>query len=55
MKHLIGFAFVAAAVACAAFAPDIGSSKENVVRPKMELPAPAPYPNLPFQELKPLY
>jgi hypothetical protein len=56
MKELIGFAFVAAAIGCAALAQaGIGASKENVVRPKTELAAPAANPNLPFQVLKPLY
>ena len=56
MKQLIGVAFVAAAVACAAFAQGgIGASKENVVRAKMDLPAPAANPNMLFLVLKPLY
>jgi hypothetical protein len=56
MKQFIGFAFVAAAIGCAALAQaGIGASKENVVRPKTELAAPAANPNLPFQVLKPLY
>jgi hypothetical protein len=57
MKRLIGFAFVAAAIAFAAFAEAGGgaASKQDVVRAKVELPAPAASPNLPFEVLKPLY
>jgi hypothetical protein len=57
MKRIIGFAFVAAAIGCAAFAEaGSGSSfKQDVVRPKIELPAPAAYPNLPFQTLRPVF
>jgi hypothetical protein len=57
MTRLIGLAFVAAAIACAAFA-EAGSgtsSKQDIVRPKVELPALAPTPNLPFEVLKPVY
>jgi len=49
---------VAAAIGCAMIAlaqAGIGSSKENVARAKVDLPAPAANPNLPFQVLKPLY
>jgi hypothetical protein len=56
MKRFIAFAFVAAAIACAAFAEaGSGASKQNFVRPKVELPAPAATPNLPFEVLKPIY
>ncbi len=58
MKERIGFAFVAAAIGCAMIAlaqATIGGSKEDIVRPKTELAAPAANPNLPFQVLKPLY
>jgi len=57
MKRIIGFAFVAAAIGCAAFAEaGSGSSfKQDVVRPKIEQPAPAAYPNLPFQTLRPVF
>jgi hypothetical protein len=59
MKKRIGFAFVAAAIGCALIAlaqAGIGASKQDVVRTKMDLPAPAAYPSpLPFQVLKPLY
>ena len=68
MRQLIGFAFAAAAIGCAmiAFAhAGIGASKDRVanearnlccwVRPKIDLPAPAAYPILPSQALKPIY
>jgi hypothetical protein len=56
MKKIIGFAFVTAAIGCAAFAEAGGrSSKQDVVRPKVELAAPAASANLPFEVLKPLY
>jgi hypothetical protein len=58
MTERFGFAFVAAAIACAliAFAhAGISASKETVGRPKVELPPPAATPNLPFQVLKPLF
>jgi len=58
MKKSIGFALVAAAIGCAMIAlaqAGIGASKENVVRAKVDLPAPVANPNLPFQVLKPLY
>ena len=58
MKERIGLAFVAAAIAYAMLPmaqAGVGASKENVVRAKMDLPAPAAHPNLPFQVLKPLY
>ena len=58
MKKRIGFALVAAAIGCAMIAlaqAGIGTSKEHVVRAKIDLPAPAADPNLPFQVLKPLY
>jgi hypothetical protein len=58
MKERIGFAFVAAAVACAmiAFAQaGIVTSKETVGRPKVEMLPAAASPNLPFQVLQPLY
>jgi hypothetical protein len=58
MKKRIGFALVAAAIGCAMIAlaqAGIGPSKDNAVRAKMDLPAPAADPNLPFQVLKPLY
>jgi hypothetical protein len=57
MKRFIGFTFIAAVIACAAFA-EAGSgttSKQDIVRPKVELPGAAAYPNLPFQVLKPVY
>jgi hypothetical protein len=55
MKKLIGFAFIAAAISCAAMAQTGGASKENVVRPNtLAAPAANPAP-LPFQILKPLY
>jgi hypothetical protein len=56
MKKIIGFAFVTAAIGCAAFAEaGGGASKQDVVRPKVELAAPAASANLPFEVLKPLY
>jgi hypothetical protein len=58
MKKSFGFALVAAAIGCAMIAlaqAGIGASKENVVRAKVDLPAPVANPNLPFQVLKPLY
>ena len=58
MKERIGFAFVAAAIACAmiAFAQaGISASKETAGRSKVELPPSAANPNLPFQVLKPLF
>jgi hypothetical protein len=59
MKKRIGFALVAAAVGCTMIAlaqAGIGPSKDNVVRAKIDLPAPAAHPNLlPFQVLNPLY
>jgi len=58
MKERSGFALLAAAIGCAMIAlaqASIGPSKESVVRAKMDLPAPAANPNLPFQVLKPLY
>ena len=58
MKERIGFALLAAAIGCAMIAlaqASIGPSMESVVRVKMDLPAPAANPNLPFQVLKPLY
>jgi hypothetical protein len=59
MKKRIGFAFVAAAVGCAMIAlaqAGIGASKEDDVRAKIDLLAPAAYPSpVPFQILKPLF
>jgi hypothetical protein len=56
MEKIIGFAFIAAAIVSAALAQPGIASKENVVRPKTELAAPAANPGpLPFQLLKPLY
>jgi hypothetical protein len=56
MKELIGFAFIAATIVSAALAQSSSVSKENTIRPKTELAAPAANPNpLPFQVLKPLY
>jgi hypothetical protein len=48
---------LAAAIACAALEQANTAPKENVVRvrAKVDLPAPAANPNLPFQVLKPLY
>lgn len=56
MKKIIGFAFVTVAIGCAAFAEaGSGASKQDVVRPKVELAAPAASRNLPFEMLKPVY
>jgi hypothetical protein len=58
MKERIGLAFVAAAIAYAMLPvaqAGVGASKEDLVRAKMDLPALAVHPNLPFQVLKPLY
>jgi hypothetical protein len=55
MRQLFALAAVAAAIACAALEQANTAPKENVVRAKMDLPAPAANPNLPFQVLKPLY
>jgi hypothetical protein len=55
MRQLFALAAVAAAIACAALEQANTAPKENVVRAKMDLPAPAADPNLPFQVLKPLY
>jgi hypothetical protein len=57
VKEHIGLAFVAAAIAYAMLpmAQAGVASKETVVRAKMDLPAPAANPNLPFEVLKPLY
>jgi hypothetical protein len=57
MRELFALAAVAAALICAT-ADQVSSGgpiKENVVRPKVELAAPAVSPNLPFQVLKPIY
>jgi hypothetical protein len=56
-KHL-GFALAAAAVALAMIAWDTAGSVtpgEQVLRPKVDMAAPAPDPNLPFQVLRPVY
>jgi hypothetical protein len=58
MKERIAFAFVVAAIGCSMIAlaqASIVAYQESVVRAKMDLPAPAAHPNLPFQVLKPLY
>jgi hypothetical protein len=59
MKERVGFAFVAAAVACAmiAFAQaSIDTPAEKTVgRTKVEMLPAAANPNLPFQVLKPLF
>jgi hypothetical protein len=56
MTRLIGLAFVADAITCAAFAEaGSGAKQQDVVRPKLQLPAQAPTPNLPFEVLKPVY
>jgi hypothetical protein len=55
MKEIIGFAFLTVAIGCAAFAEAGSGSSKHVVRPKVELAAPAPSHNLPFEVLKPVY
>ena len=57
MRELFALAAVAAAIICAASdqVSSGGPIKEDVTRPKTELAAPAPNPNLPFDVLKPLY
>jgi hypothetical protein len=56
MEKLIGFTFIAAIVSAALAQGGSSAFKENAVRPKTELPAPAANPGpLPFQILKPLY
>jgi len=57
MRQLIALAAVAAAITCAASdqVSSGGPIKEDVIRPKTELAAPAANPNLPFEVLKPLY
>jgi hypothetical protein len=57
MKEHIGIAFVVAAIAYAMLPMAQAGipSKETVVRAKMDLPAPAASPNLPFEVLKPIY
>jgi hypothetical protein len=56
MKEIIGFAFLTIAIGCAAFAEaGSGPSKQDVVRPKVELAAPAASHKLPFEVLKPVY
>ena len=56
-KHL-SFAFVSAAMGVAMIAwakASIVVPNDEVVRPKIEMAAPAANPILPFQVLKPLY
>jgi hypothetical protein len=58
MKERIALAFVAAAIAYAMLPvaqAGVGASKQDVVRVKMDLPAPAANPNLPYEVLKPVY
>ena len=57
MKRFIGFALSPPqSVLQPSPKPVAGaSSKQDFVRPKVELPAPAASPNLPFEVLKPVY
>jgi hypothetical protein len=57
IHQLIALAAVAAAITCAASdqVSSGGPIKEDVIRPKTELAAPAANPNLPFEVLKPVY
>ena len=58
MRKNLSFAFAAAAMGVAMIAwakASIIAPNEDVVRPKVDLAAPAANPNLPFQVLKPLY
>jgi|1185.fasta_scaffold1653538_2 hypothetical protein len=58
MKEHIALAFVAAAIAYGMLPmaqAGVRAPKENVVQVRMDLPAPAANPNLPFQVLKPVY
>ena len=51
-EKIYRFCIAAAAIGCAMIAlaqAGIGASKENVVRAKVDLPAPVANPNLPFQ------
>ena len=58
MRNNISFAFAAAAMGVAMIAwakASIIAPNDEVVRPKIEMLAPAANPNMPFQVLKPLY
>ena len=58
MRKNISFAFAAVAIGVAMIAwakASIVVPNDEVVRPKVELAAPAANPNLPFQVLKPVY
>ena len=56
MRKHISFAFAAAAMGLAMIAWAKASMPgEDTFRPKVELPAPAAHPFMPFQQLKPLY
>ncbi len=58
MRKNLCFAFAAAAMGVAMVAwakASIITPNDEVVRPKLEMPAPAAYPNLPFQTLRPVF
>ena len=58
MRKNISFAFAAVAIGVAMIAwakASIVAPNDEVVRPKVELAAPAASPNLPFEVLKPVY
>jgi hypothetical protein len=58
MRKNISFAFASAAIGVAMIAwakASIVVPNDEVVRPKVEMAAPAANPNLPFQLLKPVY
>jgi hypothetical protein len=58
MRKNLSFAFAATAMGLAMIAwakASIIAPSDEVVRPKVEMAAPAASPNLPFQVLQPLY
>jgi len=58
MRKNLSFAFAAVAIGVAMIAwakASIVAPNEEVIRPKVELAAPAAHPNLPFSVLKPVY
>jgi hypothetical protein len=58
MRKNISFAFAAVAIGVAMIAwakASIVAPNDEVVRPKVELAAPAANPNMPFSVLKPVY
>ena len=58
MRKNLSFAFAAAVMGVAMIAwakASIIASNDEVVRPKLEMAAPAANPNLPFQVLRPVF